>query len=125
MAVEMSQNQFLTCQEANGQFLNVVTPFQPIVNPPSCITALYTKNTCSISTRCSLQIKKTQDVNISSQLTPSVWILTTPPSATTTAITFICPGDFKIYYNTEANSQLMTTPSLQCYNTQLPSTPTL
>ena len=31
--------------------------------------------------------------------------------------------DLKIYYNTEANSHLMTTPSLQCYNAQLPSPP--
>ena len=31
----------------------------------------------------------------------------------------------KIYYSKEANSHLVTTPSLQCYSTQLPSTPTL
>ena len=33
--------------------------------------------------------------------------------------------DLKIYCNTEANSHLTTTPSLQCYNAQLPSTPSL
>ena len=33
--------------------------------------------------------------------------------------------DIKIYYNTEACSHLTTTTSLQCYNAQLPSTPTL
>ena len=93
MALEMPPYQFSICQEANGQFCNVITPFQPLTNPPSCITALYTKNTCSILTRCSLQIRKAQDVSIPSQLTPSVWILTTPPSATTTAITLICPGE--------------------------------
>ena len=91
MAVEMSPHQFSTCQAANGQFCNVITPFQPLVNPPSCITALYTKNTHSILTRHSLHIRKTQDVSIPSQLTPSVWIITTPPSAT--AITLICPGE--------------------------------
>ena len=83
MAVEMSPHQFSTCQEANGQFCNIITPFQLLVNPPSCITALYTKNAHSILTRCSLQIRKTQDVSIPSQLTPNVWILTTPPSAST------------------------------------------
>ena len=31
--------------------------------------------------------------------------------------------NFKIYYNKEANSHLATTPSLQCYIAQLPSTP--
>ena len=88
----MSPEQFHTCQEANGQFCNVITPFWPLANPPSCITALYTKNTHSILTRCSLQIRKTQDVSIPSQLTPNVWIITTPPSAAATAITLICPG---------------------------------
>ena len=82
-----------TYQEANEQFCNVITPFQPLTNPPSYITALYTRNTCSISTRCSLQIRKTQDVSIPSQLTPNIWILTTPPSAITTAIALICPGE--------------------------------
>ena len=93
MAAEISPHQFSTCQEANGQFCNVITPFQALANPPSCITPLYTKHTCSISTRCSLQIRKTQDVSVPYQLTPSVWILTTPPSAATTAITLICPGE--------------------------------
>ena len=93
MAVEMSPHQFSTCQKASGQFCNVITPFLPLTIPPSCITALYTKNTHSILTRCSLQIRKIQDVSIPSQLRPSVWILTTPSSSTTTAITLICPGE--------------------------------
>ena len=63
------------------------------MNLPSCITALYTKNAHSISARCSLQIRKTQNVSVPSQLAPSMWILTTPPSAATTAITLICPGE--------------------------------
>ena len=85
MEVEISQHQLSTCQEANGQFCNIHTPFQPLANPPSCITALYTKNTASISTRCSLQIRKTQNISIHSQIAPNVWILTTAPSAVTTA----------------------------------------
>ena len=93
MVVEMSPHQFSICQEANGQSCNVITPFQPLANLSSCITALYTKNTCSISARCSLQIRKTQDVSIPSQLAQSIWILTTPSSATTTTIKLICPGE--------------------------------
>ena len=78
LAVEMSHQQFSTCQEANGQFCNAITPVQLLANPPSCTTALYTKYAHSISTRCSLQIRKTQDVSIPSQLTPNIWITTTP-----------------------------------------------
>ena len=93
MAVEISQHQFSTFQDANGQFCNIHAPFQPIANPQSCITALYSKNAASISTRCSLQIRKTQNISIPSQIAPHVWILTTAPSAVTTAITLICPGE--------------------------------
>ena len=77
----------------NGQFCNVITPFQPLANPPSCITALYTTIACSILERWSLQIRKTQDVGIPSQLASSVWILTTPSSAITTTIMLTCPGE--------------------------------
>ena len=48
MVVEISPHQFIICQEANGWFCNILTPFQPLANPPSCITALYTKNATSI-----------------------------------------------------------------------------
>ena len=43
MAVEISPHQFSICQEANGQFCNILTPFQPLANLPTCSTALYTK----------------------------------------------------------------------------------
>ena len=39
MAVELSSTQFQACQEANGQFCSITTPFQPLGNPPSCIAA--------------------------------------------------------------------------------------
>ena len=64
MAIEVSQHQFSIYQKANGQFCNIHAPFQPLANPPSCITALYAKNAACISTRCSLQIRKTQNISI-------------------------------------------------------------
>ena len=93
MAVEISPHQFNICQKANGQFCNILTPFQPLANPPSCITALYTKDAASISPRCSLQIRKTQSISILFQIATNVWILTTAPSAVTAAITLICQGE--------------------------------
>ena len=93
MAVKISQHQFGICQAANGQFCNIHAPFQPLASPPSCITVLYAKNTASISTRCSLQIRKTQNISIPSQIAPNVWVLTTAPSAVPTVITLICPGE--------------------------------
>ena len=73
MAVETS-NQFCVCKEANGQFCNTYTLFQPLANLPSCITALYSKNSASISARCSQQIRKTQSVSIPSPIAPNIWI---------------------------------------------------
>ena len=54
MAVELSTTQFQACQEANGQFCSITTPRQPLANPPSCIAALYAKNTADITSKCSL-----------------------------------------------------------------------
>ena len=93
MAVEILPQQFRICQEANRQFCTIPTLFQPLANPPSCITAQYVKNTASISARCSLQIRKSSDVSMLSQLAPNVWILTTVPSAAAATITLICPGE--------------------------------
>ena len=93
MAVEISPHQFNICQKANGQFCNILVPFQLLANLPSCITALYTKNAASISVICSLKIRKTHSISIPSQIAPNVWILTTIPSAVTTAIKLICPGE--------------------------------
>ena len=49
MAVELSTTQFQVCQEANGQFCSITTPFQPLANPPSCVTALYARSTADIT----------------------------------------------------------------------------
>ena len=93
MAMEISPQQFRICQEANGQFCTIPTLFQPLANPPFCITALYVKNTASISGSCSLQIMKSSDVSMPSQLTPNDWILITAPSEATGTITLIFPGE--------------------------------
>ena len=92
MAVEISPQQFRICQEANGQFCTIPTWFQPLANPPSCITDLYAKDTASISARCSLQIRKASDVSMPLQLALNIWILTKVPSTVTTTITLIRLG---------------------------------
>ena len=91
MAVELSTTQFWVCQEANGQFCSITTPFQPLANPPSCVAALYARSPADITSQCSLQIRKTSDVNLPTQIFPDVWILTTPLSTPTSTIMLICP----------------------------------
>ena len=58
MGLELSPAQFQTCQQANGQFCHISTPFQPLANPPTCIAALYTKSKASITSKRSLQLCK-------------------------------------------------------------------
>ena len=72
MAVKLSITQFQACQEANGQFCSITTPFQPLANPPSCIAALYVKSTMDISSKCSLQIHKASATSLPTQIEPDV-----------------------------------------------------
>ena len=72
MAVELSTSQFQACQEANGQFCSITTPFQPLANPPSCIAALYAKSTADITSKCSLQIRKASVTNLPTQIAADV-----------------------------------------------------
>ena len=91
MAVELSTTQFQACQQANGQFCHISTPFQLLTNPPTCIAALYAKSKRGIASKCSLQICKTTTTNLPTQITPDVWILTAPATAPVNTMTLICP----------------------------------
>ena len=66
-------------------------PFQPLANPPTCITALYAKSAASIESKRSLQLHKATTTPVPTQITPDVWILTTPTSAPTDTISLTCP----------------------------------
>ena len=90
MAVELSNTQFQACQDANGQFCSIITSFQPLANPPSCIAALYIKSQVDIAFKCSLQICKASITYLSNQIAPDIWILTTPVTAPTNTMTLIC-----------------------------------
>ena len=91
MAVDLSPTQFQACQKANGQFCSITTPFQPLANPPSCITVLYAKSTVDIASKCSLQICRVPTAASPTQISPDVWIITTPASAPANSLTLICP----------------------------------
>ena len=97
MGLELSNTQFETCQQANGQFCYISMPFQPLANPPTCIATLYTKSKASITSKCSLQLRKTTTTTLPTQITPDVWILTREThgnncNLTTTTCTEIADG---------------------------------
>ena len=92
-AVEISEDQFRTCQKANGQFFILNTPLLPLTNLPICISALYAKDKDSIQKRWSLQTKKASSISIPTSIAPNVWIITSPTTAIPSGITVICPGE--------------------------------
>ena len=47
-AVEISEDQFKTCQKSNRQFCNLNTLLLPLANPPTCVSAIYAKDKASI-----------------------------------------------------------------------------
>ena len=67
------------------------TPLQPLVNPLTCISALYAKNSVHISLHCSVQIWKPAEVTMPIHVAPNVWIITTSLSAPQFTLTQICP----------------------------------
>ena len=89
IAVELFTTQFQACQEANGQFCSITTPFQPLANPPSCIAALYVKSTVDITSKCLLQICKASATTQPTQIEPDVWILTTPDTTPANTLALI------------------------------------
>ena len=91
MGVELPATQFQICQPANGQFCHISTPFQLLANPPMCIAALYTKSKAGIASKCSLQLCQTTITTLLPQITPDVWILTTPATTPINTVTLICP----------------------------------
>ena len=91
-AIEISEQQFTTCQWAYGQFCNNDKPLQPLTNPPSCITANYTKDKAGIECQCSLQMWNTCNATIPTPITSNLWILTPATESDPVGITLICPN---------------------------------
>ena len=90
MVLELSTTHFGACWKANGQFCSITTPFQPLANPPSCVAALYARCSADITSQCSLQIKKTSNVHLPTQISPDVWILKIQLSIPASTVKLIC-----------------------------------
>ena len=112
-AIEISNQQFTTCQWANGQFCKIEAPLQPLANLLSCITAIYTKNEARIDLQCFLQIRNTCSTIIPMPITSNLWILTSTPEPDSKGITLICPNPSTyIHQSTETHLCCLSTTSL-------------
>ena len=89
--VAITDQQYIACQHANGQFCRINAPFQPLMNPPSCITALYAKNDQAIAEHCSLSISHVPHTFIPVAVTSNLWIIPSNPETLGSTIMIICP----------------------------------
>ena len=64
---------------------------QPLTNPPSCVAALYTKNSREIDCLCGLTTKAQPEIYLPLPLAPNVWAITSSPFKQQPPVTVICP----------------------------------
>ena len=89
--MDIPEEQFKLCKEANGQFSPLLTPLQPLTNPPSCVAALYTKNSREIDCLCELTTKAQLEIYLPIPLAPNVWAIISSPFKQQLPVTIICP----------------------------------
>ena len=90
-AMDIQEDQFKLCKEANGQFCPLMTPLQPLTNPPSCVAALYTKNSRKIDRLCELITKTQPELYLPIPLASNVWAIISSPFKQQPPVTAICP----------------------------------
>ena len=90
-AMDIPEDQFKLCKEANGQFCPLMTPLQPLTNPPSSVAALYTKNSREIDRLCELSTKTQPEHYLPIPLTSNVWAIISSPFKQQPPVTVICP----------------------------------
>ena len=90
-AMDIPEEQFKLCKEANGQFCPLTTPLQPLTNPPSCVAALYTKNSREIDHLCELTTKPQPELYLPIPLASNVWAIISSPFKQQPPVTVICP----------------------------------
>ena len=87
----ITEQQYSTCLHENGQFCKVDVPFQALINPPRCTTALYAKNNKEIEAQCSLSIFYTPPTFPPIVITSNLWIFISTATMQGSAITMTCP----------------------------------
>ena len=90
-AMDIPEEQFKLCKEANGQFCPLMTPLQPLTNPPSCVAALYTKNSQEINRLCELTTKTQPELYLPIPLASNMWVIISSPFKQQPPVTVICP----------------------------------
>ena len=88
---DVPEDQFKLCKEANRQFCPLMTPLHPLTNPPSCVAALYTKNSGEIDRLCEHTTKMQPELYLPIPLASNVWAIISSPFKQQLPVTLICP----------------------------------
>ena len=81
--------QYTACKHTNGQFCRINAPFEPLMNPPSCITTLYAKDDQAIGEQCFLlSVSHVPHTFILVAVTSNLWIIPSNPKTLGSAITY-------------------------------------
>ena len=89
--MDIPEDQFKLCKEANGQFCPLMTPLQPLMNPPLCVAALYTKNSQKIDRLCELTTKTQPELYLPIPLASNMWAIISSLFKKQLPVTVICP----------------------------------
>ena len=89
--MDIPEDQFKLCKEANRQCCPLTTPLQPLTNPPSCVVALYTKNSQEIDRLCELTTKTQPELYLPIPLASNVWAIISSPFKQQLPVTVIYP----------------------------------
>ena len=74
-AVAIMDQQYIACQHANRQPCGINAPSQPLMNPLSCIAAMFAKNDQAIREQNSLSISHAPHIFIPVADTSNLWII--------------------------------------------------
>ena len=89
--MDIPEEQFKLCKGANRQFCPLSMPLQPLTNSPSCVAALYTKNSKEINCLCELTTKAQPELYLPIPLAPNVWAIISLLFRQQPPVTVICP----------------------------------
>ena len=114
-AMDILEEQFKLCKEANGQFCLLSMPLQPLTNLPLCVAALYTKNSREIDRLCELTTNTQPELYLPIPLTSNVWAIISSPFRQQPPVTVICPTRTShIDTHITAHTRIKTRTHLQC-----------
>ena len=113
--VEISGEQFNTCQKANDSFA-VLLHLSTTCKSTNVYSSFICKGQSWHWERWSLQIKKANSVSIPIPIAPNVWILTSVPAAVPTGITLNCPAEAPRFIKTQTPIHILNYPQLAVLN---------